>query len=333
MEVALIILNYNGKFWLSKFLPLLLEKSCSAKIYVVDNASADDSVSFLQNTYPEAVTTISFENNYGFAAGYNRACKLIEADLYGLINNDIEVTENWLFPIIEVFEKYPEIAIAQPKICDYHKRAFFEYAGGAGGYLDALGYAYCRGRLFSTLEKDSDQYRYTDDLHWASGSCFFIRSAVFETTKGFDATFFMHQEEIDLCWRVKGLGYKIACVSDSKVFHVGGATLSHQNPKKVYYNFRNSLLMLTKNLPWYWLFPVIFIRLLLDGLAGLFFIKQGKYQDTLAVIKAHYAFFLRLPRYVFLPSSGRLFHYISSLIVFYFLKKKIYFSQLPKHKR
>ena len=279
------------------------------------------------------IAIIPFEKNYGFAQGYNRACALIDSEvgLYGFINNDIEVTTDWLSPIITLFETREDVAVAQPKICDYYKRSFFEYAGAAGGYLDALGYAYCRGRLFSTLEEDTSQYRDTEDLHWASGSCFFIRAAVFKSLKGFDVNFFMHQEEIDLCWRVKGGGYKIACAVDSKVFHVGGGTLAQDNPRKTYYNFRNSLLMLAKNLPWYQLYPVIFLRLILDGLAGVHFIGQQRYKSVLAVVRAHLGFYFYLPRYIFHPSSGRISRYVTSVVWVYFFKRKRFFHQLTGH--
>ena len=208
-----------------------------------------------------------------------------------MVNSDIEVTENWLKPIIETFENEPKTAIIQPKILDFKRKEYFEYAGAAGGFLDKYGYPYCRGRIFETLEKDNGQYDDNREIFWASGACFFIRSSVYKELKGFDADFFAHQEEIDLCWRAFNKGHKIKYNSQSVVYHVGGATLQQGNPKKTFLNFRNSLLMLLKNLPKKQLIPVIFIRLILDGVAGVQFLSQGKFKHFLAILKAHFSFY------------------------------------------
>lgn len=322
------MLNYNGKDWLNKFLPLLLDRSLGVRLVVVDNASSDGSVSFVREHFPQ-ISVISFEENYGFARGYNEACKRIKADTYGFINNDIEPSEGWLSSLLEILEHRSDIAVIQPKICDYKNRLFFEYAGGAGGYLDALGYAYCRGRVFSTLEKDAGQYSFTDDLHWASGSCFFIRRSVFEEVGGFDTTFFMHQEEIDLCWRLRSRGYKIACDTHSRVFHVGGGTLSYDSYRKVYYNFRNSLWMMAKNIPLSRLVPILFVRLVLDGISGVLFLKRGQFRSVGAIIAAHYDFFLRLPKCLCYRHRDRTHQYsVRSVVWAYFIQRKRTFGEI-----
>ena len=268
MKIAVVILNWNGEKLLEQFLPSIVQYSPQADIYVADNASTDDSVSYLKAFFP-TVKIIQNDSNLGFAEGYNEALKEVDAEIYALVNSDIEVTENWLKPIVETFENEPKTAIIQPKILDFKRKEYFEYAGAAGGFLDKYGYPYCRGRVFETLEKDNGQYDDNCEIFWASGACFFIRSSVYKELEGFDANFFAHQEEIDLCWRAFNKGYMIKYNSQSVVYHVGGATLQQGNPKKTFLNFRNSLLMLLKNLPKKQLISVIFIRLLLDGVAGV----------------------------------------------------------------
>lgn len=290
MKIAVVILNWNGVQLLEKFLPSIVQNSPEATVYLADNASTDDSISFVLTNFP-SVKIIKNENNYGFAGGYNEALKNIDASVYALVNSDIEVTENWLLPIIETFEKEPQTAIIQPKILDYKNKEFFEYAGAAGGFIDQYGYPYCRGRLFETIEKDNGQYDDECEIFWASGACFFIRSAVYHELKGFDADFFAHQEEIDLCWRSYNKGYKTKYISRSIVYHVGGATLQQGNPKKTFLNFRNSLLMLTKNLPQKSLYRILFFRMILDGIAGIQFIFKGKFTHFTAILKAHFSFY------------------------------------------
>ena len=290
MKVAVVILNWNGVQLLEQFLPSVVKNSPEATVYVADNASTDNSISYV-NTFFPTVKIIKNDLNLGFAGGYNEALKSVDADLFALVNSDIEVTENWLKPIITTFENEPKTAIIQPKILDYKRKEYFEYAGAAGGFIDKYGYPYCRGRIFETLEKDNGQYDDTSEIFWASGACFFIRSSVYKELKGFDADFFAHQEEIDLCWRTINKGYTIMYNSASVVYHVGGATLQQGNPKKTFLNFRNSLLMLTKNLPQKEIYSILFQRMILDGIAAIQFLLKGKTNHFLAVLKAHASFY------------------------------------------
>ena len=290
MKIAVVILNWNGEKLLEQFLPSIVNYSPEADIYVADNASTDDSVSYLKAFFP-TVKIIQNDSNLGFADGYNEALKHVDSDIFALVNSDIEVTENWLKPIIETFENEPKTAIIQPKLLDFKRKEYFEYAGAAGGFIDKYGYPYCRGRVFETLEKDNGQYDDNCEIFWASGACFFIRSSVYKELKGFDADFFAHQEEIDLCWRAFNKGHQIKYNSQSVVYHVGGATLQQGNPMKTFLNFRNSLLMLLKNLPKNKLIPIILVRLLLDAVAGMQFLFQGKFKHLLAILKAHFSFY------------------------------------------
>lgn len=290
MKIAVVILNWNGVQLLEQFLPSIVKHSPEATVYLADNDSTDDSISFVMVNFP-SVKMVKNDSNLGFAGGYNEALKHIDAEIYALVNSDIEVTENWLQPIIKTFENEPRTAIIQPKILDFKRKEYFEYAGAAGGFIDKYGYPYCRGRIFNTLEKDSRQYDDNREIFWASGACFFIRSSVYKELQGFDAEFFAHQEEIDLCWRAFNKQYKIKYISESVVFHVGGATLQQGNPKKTYLNFRNSLLMLTKNLPEDKLYWILFCRMVLDAIAGLQFLLQGKFNHFAAILKAHGSFY------------------------------------------
>ncbi len=294
MKTAVVILNWNGIKLLQEFLPSVVQYSQQAEIYVIDNASTDASVRFIQENYPQ-VKWVQLDQNYGYAGGYNRGLKHIDADIYALVNSDLEVTENWLNPIIKAFEEDKDTGIIQPKIRDYKDKKMFEYAGAAGGFIDRFGYPYCDGRVLFNIEEDKGQYNKKKEIFWASGACLFIRKEVFEQLNGFDESFFAHQEEIDLCWRARHRGNKIIYIPDSTVFHLGGASLNNQNPFKTYLNFRNNLLMLLKNLPGYLLFPIIFTRLLLDGLAGIVFLFQGKPKHTWAIVKAHFGFYKRIP--------------------------------------
>jgi len=289
-KIAVVILNWNGVQLLEQFLPSIIQYSPEATIYVADNASTDTSVSFVKQNFP-TIQIVKNTGNYGFAKGYNEALQHIDAEIYALVNSDIEVTENWLHSILETFENETKTAIIQPKILDFKNKEYFEYAGAAGGFIDKYGYPYCRGRIFETVEKDNGQYNDALEITWASGACFFIRSKVYHELKGFDDDFFAHQEEIDLCWRAKNLDYIIKYNPNSVVYHVGGATLKQGNPKKTFLNFRNSLLMLVKNLPKENLYSVLFLRLLLDGIAGVHFIFQGKFSHCFAILKAHFAFY------------------------------------------
>lgn len=326
MRLAIVILNWNGKKLLEQFLPSVLKHSKGANLYVADNASTDDSVSFLKHNYPD-IKIIKNKTNDGYAKGYNDALKHIEADVFCLLNSDVEVTENWLYPIIETFDKNANTVIAQPKILDYKNKAYFEYAGAAGGFIDKYGYPYCRGRIFNTLEQDLGQYNDTTDIFWASGACLFIRSDIFKELRGFDESFFAHMEEIDLCWRAKNLGYSIKYIGDSVIYHVGGATLNATNPKKTFLNFRNSLFILTKNAKGN-LFLILTVRLILDGIAAIKFLLELKPKHTFAVLKAHLSFYVSIFRLLKQRglSKSKLKYYNKTSIVFdYFVNKnKIY---------
>ena len=289
-KIAVVILNWNGVKLLEQFLPSVIQYSPEATVYVADNASTDESIAFVKNNYP-TIKIVQNKTNQGFAGGYNDALQHIDAKIYALVNSDIEVTENWLKPILKTFETEPETAIIQPKILDFKRKDYFEYAGAGGGFIDKFGYPFCRGRIFDTLEKDNGQYNDKTEIFWASGACFFIRSSVYKELNGFDEDFFAHQEEIDLCWRTINKGHKIKYCPESTVYHVGGATLQQANPKKTFLNFRNSLLMLTKNLPQQALFQILISRLFLDGAAGVKFILGGQFSHCWAIIKAHFSFY------------------------------------------
>ncbi len=291
MKTAIVILNWNGKKLLEQFLPSVIEfSSKEAEVYVADNASTDDSIEFIKQHYP-SVKIVQNTTNGGYAKGYNDALQHIDTDIYCLVNSDIEVTQNWLTPVLKTFKEEENTAIIQPKILDFKDKTKFEYAGAAGGFIDAFGYPYCRGRLFETLETDQSQFNDTADIFWASGACFFIRSTVFQELQGFDEDYFAHQEEIDLCWRTQNKGFDIKYVSTSTVYHVGGATLENINPRKTYLNFRNSLLTLLKNVPTRTVALVIFSRLILDGIAGVKFLFELKPLHTWAIVKAHFSFY------------------------------------------
>ncbi|APY12546.1 dTDP-Rha--alpha-D-GlcNAc-pyrophosphate polyprenol alpha-3-L-rhamnosyltransferase [Seonamhaeicola sp. S2-3] len=329
MKIAVVILNWNGKTLLEQFLPSVITHSKEATIYVADNASTDDSVTFIEENYP-SIQIIQNKENGGYAKGYNDALKNLNEDIFCLLNSDIEVTKNWLTPILKTFKEAPNTAIIQPKILDYKQKNYFEYAGAAGGFIDKYGYPYCRGRIFNTIEKDNNQYNDTIDIFWASGACLFIRNQVFNELNGLDASFFAHMEEIDLCWRAKIIGYHIKYVGASKVYHVGGATLKNSNPQKTFLNFRNSLFMLTKNASKN-LFYIILIRLILDGVAGLKFLFELKPQHTLAILKAHINFYLNLKQLLQKRKTlkNTLKHYQrTSIVVDYFINKKTKFKSL-----
>ncbi|TRX29743.1 glycosyltransferase family 2 protein [Flavobacterium franklandianum] len=329
MKIAVVILNWNGTKLLEQFLPSIVNFSPEADIYVADNASTDDSVAFVKANFPTVKIVVN-ESNFGFAQGYNEALKHIYAEIYALVNSDIEVTENWLKPIIETFENEPKTAIIQPKLLDFKRKEYFEYAGAAGGFLDKYGYPYCRGRVFETLEKDNGQYDDNCEIFWASGACFFIRSTVYKELKGFDADFFAHQEEIDLCWRAFNKGHIIKYNSKSVVYHVGGATLQLGNPKKTFLNFRNSLLMMVKNLPKNQLFPVLFIRLVLDGVAGIQFLFQGKFKHLWAILKAHFVFYSLCSKNYKKRASfqSEKYYKIKSIVYLYFIEKVKVFNNI-----
>ncbi len=294
IKTAVVILNWNGKPFLEKFLPSALKYSTSASIIVADNNSSDDSISFVKSNYP-SIRIIEIAKNGGYSKGYNTALSQIDAEYYVLLNSDIEVTPNWLEPVLKLMDSDKSIAACQPKILDFYNKDYFEYAGAAGGYIDYLGYPFCKGRIFNTLEKDNGQYNDNYEIFWATGACLFVRASDYKSIKGLDDDFFAHLEEIDLCWRLKSAGHKIYYCGESHIYHVGGGTLNKINPRKTYLNFRNSLFMLYKNLKPGTLFLLLLIRMSLDGIAGIKFLLEGSGNHTWAVIRAHFAFYASLP--------------------------------------
>ena len=305
MTVAIVILNWNGKNWLEKFLPYTLNYSQEAEVYVIDNASTDDSVDYLKRLFP-TVKIIQNSSNSGFAKGYNDGLKSIKADIYCLLNSDVEVTENWISPIIKLFSENPDIAAIQPKILDFNQKNKFEFAGAGGGLIDNLGYPYCRGRIFDDIETDNGQYDDETEIFWASGCSLFIRSENFWKMNGFDERFFAHQEEIDLCWRLKNAGRKIFYTGKSKVYHVGGGTLNKQNPQKTYLNFRNNLTMMLKNLPLWKVFFILLFRLNLDGYAAFYLAYKNGWRHLWAVFRAHVGFYSQLPKSISLRQKHQI---------------------------
>jgi GT2 family glycosyltransferase len=344
MQVAIVILNYNGRHFLEKFLEGVVRHSNqdNATVYVADNGSTDTSVEYLKNNFPTVQLVLS-EENYGFAGGYNFALKQIKADYYVLLNSDVEVSANWINPIIELMESDKTIAACQPKVLAHYDKSLFEHAGGSGGWMDILGYPFCRGRIFSKLEKDNGQYDDIQEVFWATGAAMFIRADLYHSMEGLDDEYFAHMEEIDLCWRLKRAGYKNMVVPQSVVYHVGGGTLPPTSPRKVYLNFRNSLLTLLKNEPpskLLWLVP---LRLVLDGLAGVLFLTEGKFKEIWAIVQAHFYVYPRIFKIakkrkhyksiIEKASIGKPNYtgiYSKSVVLDFFIKKKQDFSDIIK---
>lgn len=288
-RTKIVILNWNGRKHLERFLPTLVENTPEAEIVIADNGSTDDSLLFVKDRFPQ-VAIITMERNFGFAEGYNRALKQVEADYFLLLNSDVDVPAGWIAPLIETLDTHPEVAAVSPKIRSFAEPERFEYAGAAGGFIDCLGYPFCRGRILDSIETDEGQYDDAREVFWASGACMLVRSEVFRKLGGFDADFFAHMEEIDFCWRAQLAGYKIRVDPRSMVFHVGGGTLPNDNPQKIYLNFRNNLCMLFKNLSPYTFWPVLFTRMVLDGAAAIIFLLQGKPAFFKKVFRAHLDF-------------------------------------------
>lgn len=330
MKVAVVILNWNGRALLEKFLPSVVQFSEGATLYMADNASTDDSVSFIFENFP-TVKIIQNQTNGGYAKGYNDALHHLSEDIFVLLNSDVEVTENWLDPVITEFGKDASVAAAQPKILDYNKKTHFEYAGAAGGFIDKYGFPFCRGRIFESLEEDNGQYNDVYPIFWASGACLFVRASDFKQTGGFDEDYFAHQEEIDLCWRLHSANKKILAVGASKVYHVGGATLGSANARKTFLNFRNSLFNLMKNVGGSEIYWIIFVRLCMDGIAGLVFLLQGKPKHVLAILRAHFSFYATLPKFLAKrrkQAAPKKYFFIKSIVFQHFIKKKRTFSKL-----
>ncbi len=327
VKVAIVILNYNGKDYLEKFLPNVEQFSVGHQIIVADNCSTDDSIQLLEDKFPK-VTLIKFDSNAGYSGGYKLALEQIAAEYYVLLNSDIEVTENWVEPVIDLMDADKKIAACQPKILSYAERGKFEYAGAAGGFIDTLGYPFCRGRIFETLEEDNGQYDDEVEVFWATGACLFFRASAYHEAGGLDASYFAHMEEIDLCWRLKGLGYKNYYCGKSKIYHIGGGTLHKSSPRKTFLNFKNSLTTLFKNSTLTQVLWKIPARLTLDGIAGLKFLLTGEVGNFFAVIKAHFSFYGSLPsaiskrRIIQAQRKVRTYRemYAGSIVVAYFLK-------------
>ena len=289
-KLAIVILNWNGKRFLERFLPTLLRTLPDyAEVVVCDNASKDDSVAFMEEHFPQVKLLLN-ERNEGFARGYNHALQRVEAKYYCLLNSDIEVTDGWIEPVIEQMDANEKIAAVQPKLRSFDRRDEFEYAGASGGYIDKYGYPFCRGRVFSNVEKDRGQYDDVIDIFWATGAAMFVRSDVYHLMEGLDGDFFAHMEEIDFCWRIKNLGYKIKVNPASVVYHIGGGTLPKNNSYKTFLNFRNSLYLLIKNLPEERLAKTLILRFFLDQVAAFSFLAQGHFKDFTAVYKAIFTF-------------------------------------------
>jgi len=336
-RIAIVILNWNGKNYLEKFLPSVEANSSGSDvgIFVADNGSTDDSVSFLKNHFP-AVQLILLEKNYGFAEGYNLALKEIEADYFILLNSDVEVTQGWLMPIIEYMDSNPNVAACMPKIRSFAGRDYFEYAGAAGGFLDKFGYPFCRGRIMSEIEKDNNQYNDIKDIFWASGASMFVRASIFNEVNGLDGDFFAHMEEIDLCWRMKNRGYSIRYFGHSTVYHVGGGTLPNNNPRKLFFNYRNNLLLLAKNLAPGNLIPILVLRMIFDGLSASVYLCTFQLMFFLAVFKAHIGFYRMLPNVLKKRKELNKFNaqykhqeiFNRSIIYYFFILNKRNFNEL-----
>ncbi len=295
-ETSIVILNWNGIDFLKKFIPILIKHSSlpDVEIVVADNASTDDSVNFLKTNFP-SIRLILHDKNYGFAEGYNKALSVLSSKYFIILNSDVEVTEGWLSPLIDTLRVNDDVAAVMPKIRNYYRRDYFEYAGAAGGFIDKYGYPFCRGRVINYVEKDSGQYDSVREVFWATGACMAIKSYLFFNAGGFDPMFFAHMEEIDLCWRLQLMGYKLMCVPDSIVYHVGGGALPKENPYKTYLNFRNNLFLLYKNLHPARINKIFLIRIFLDLFIGFTYLFKGQFKFFSAIFRAYIDFFKHLP--------------------------------------
>lgn len=335
MEIAVVILNWNGRKLLEEYLPSVTEYSVGATVYVADNASTDDSVDFVKSNYP-TIKIVQNNDNGGFAKGYNDCLKKIKADYYVLLNSDIKVSSNWIQPVISYMESQENMAACQPKVLSLLEPEKFEHAGAAGGFLDKYYFPFCRGRVFQEIEEDQHQYDDNREIFWATGACMFIKADLFHSAGGLDEKFFAHMEEIDLCWRMKNLGYKIGYCGESHIYHLGGGTLNYMTPRKTYLNFRNSLYMITKNYRGN-LFTLVFYRLLIDGLAGIRFLFMGEFKHLKAILSAHFDYYKDLKHFRKIrkeyksQNAGKennTGYYRKSIVLQKFLKKRTKFSQL-----
>ncbi len=331
-QVAVVILNYNGKHFLEQFLPEVCQYSLDHHVVVIDNGSNDDSVTWLQENYPD-LQLVLLDKNLGFSGGYNQGLKCVEANYYILLNSDVAVTDGWIEPMLTLLESRPEIAACQPKLRSYHQPQAFEYAGAAGGFLDKYGYPFCRGRLFDSMEEDHGQYDDTTEIFWASGACLFVRANLYHQLGGLDEDFFAHMEEIDFCWRLKNAGYTIYYVGASTIYHVGGGTLAMNSPRKNFLNFRNNLALLYKNLPQEQLWSVLMSRLGLDLVAACYFLLKGKVGNFWTTCRAYVAFYSQLKhwrkkREKINPKISYQALFPKSIVYQYFLRKKRSFQEL-----
>lgn len=290
-KTSVVILNWNGKKFLQHFLPSVVANTDAeqAEIVVADNGSTDGSRAYVEQHFPQ-VRLIKFDRNYGFTGGYNRAMALISSPYTVLLNSDVDVAQGWLTPLAQHLDDHESVGACMPKIRSFSQPGSFEYAGAAGGFIDMLGYPFCRGRILGAIEQDKGQYSDTRKIFWATGACMMVRTELFKKLGGFDDDFFAHMEEIDLCWRIQNAGYDVTCIGSSEVFHVGGGTLPNNNPRKLFYNYRNNLLMLYKNLPPGVHFAVVTLRILLDWASALIFLLQLRFSYVGAVLRAHAAF-------------------------------------------
>jgi GT2 family glycosyltransferase len=337
LKTSVVILNWNGKHFLERFLPSVVEHSSltDVEIIIADNASTDDSLAFLAAHYPN-VKTIILDKNYGFAQGYNLALEQLDSEYYVLLNSDVEVTAHWIDPLITMMDADTQIAACMPKLRWYDNKQSFEYAGAAGGFIDKYGFPFCRGRIFATTELDNGQYDTISDIFWATGACLFVRADYYKLSGGLDADFFAHMEEIDLCWRLKGMGYRIVYNPQSVVYHVGGGTLPKENPFKTYLNFRNNLYLLCKNTIKGNLRMILFKRMLFDGIAAVKFLAGFEFGCFFAVLKAHMHFYKnfkmvmqkRKTNQMMFSQSTHKEMFNRSIVLSYFLKKKHTFNSL-----
>lgn len=336
-KVAVVILNWNGEALLRKYLPSVIEYSNNnlANVYVIDNDSKDDSIEIMKNNYHE-VKIIHLDKNYGFAGGYNKGLKEIKEKYIVLLNSDVRVSPKWLEPMIDLLDKDSKLVAVQPKILSDRNSEYFEHAGACGGYIDYLGYPFCRGRIVADVEKDESQYDESKEIFWASGAALFIRNSIYKQVGGLDERFFAHMEEIDLCWRLHSLGYKIKCEPKSTVYHFGGASLGYDNPRKLYLNFRNSLFMLYKNLNNDVFYKTMFFRLLLDGVAAFMFLLKFQFKNFVSVWNAHIDFYSSLKKFkkdrIEIQSKSKIKNistiYNRSIIMKYYLFSLKKFSQI-----
>ena len=335
-KVAVVILNWNGLELLRSYLPSVIDSLPEyAELIIADNASTDKSIDFIKANFSE-IKIIQNKSNGGFAKGYNDALKNVNNKFLVLLNSDIETPNNWIEPVIDFMEANPKTGAAMPKILQLKNKTHFEYAGAAGGFIDKWGFPFCRGRIFNELEEDLGQYDNNEPVFWATGACMFVRNDIYKKLGGFDEFFFAHMEEIDLCWRIQRLGFNINAIGNSKVYHLGGGTLNKISPQKTFLNFRNNLLLLTKNHPREGFLKIITQKIILDGIAGLKFLLEGNFKHTLAIINAHFAFWYSFPRYLKIrkqlnfqlsnkPVKGL---FKASIIKEHFIKKKRKFSDI-----